>query len=88
MRSIIIVTALAPFAAFAANSAARAQEAPAAFTGECKSYTEAASCDATKWCHFVNRKPVTLPDGKTYQPKGYCGFRAGFKAAWKDTQGK
>lgn len=84
MKTLIIITALAPLAAFVANDA-RAQDANA-FNGNCKPYTEAAACDATKWCHFVNRKAITLPDGKMFQPKGYCGFRAGFKAAW--TQGQ
>lgn len=88
MKKLIIITALAPFMAYAANSAARAQDATA-FSGDCKAYAaDKATCDATKWCHFVQRKPVTLPDGQQFTPAAYCAFKAGFKQAWQQQQAK
>lgn len=84
---IIVIAAVAPLAAFAAQSA-KAQEAKA-FSGKCTEYAATKeACEATQWCHYVTRKAVTLPDGKTFTPKPYCAFRSGMKQAWNATQGQ
>lgn len=82
MLKIIVIAAVAPLAVFAAQ-AAKAQE----FNGDCKVHAASReACVATKWCQFVQRKPITLPDGKTYTPAGYCAFKAGHKQAWQAAQ--
>lgn len=85
---LITIAAVAPFAAFALNSVARAQEAPKTeFSGKCTDYSkDAAACDATGWCHQVTRKAITLPDGKTFTPPAYCAFKSGYGQAWKAKQ--
>ena len=55
------------------------------FKGDCKPYADKPACEASGWCRWTDRKPVTLPTGAQFQPKGFCGFRPGFKAGWKET---
>lgn len=67
------------------STAALAQDG--AFSGKCTDYRDrgAEACNATQWCRWVNSKPVALPNGKTYTPKGYCRFRRGMKEGYKQT---
>lgn len=69
-------------------SAASAQEAPK-FAGDCKPFKDAAACQATQWCHWVQpKKAVALPNGQQFTRTASCGFKSGFKAGWKATAAK
>lgn len=63
--------------------AVAAQEAP--FTGDCKAAGKPGkdACVATQWCHWVQPKPVVLPDGKQIDIPGSCAFKKHHKTAWE-----
>lgn len=74
-------------------TAAAAQDAPkqtADFTGDCKAFTKQGevACTASGWCRWTNRKEITLPNGVTFKPEGFCAFKAGHKQAWSAGLGK
>lgn len=60
------------------------------FSGACTSYKGSGkdACLATQWCRWVDRKPITLPDGNQFTPAGYCAFKPGHKEAWSQAQAK
>ncbi len=82
-RTVMVrtITTTAFAALFVLAGSAGAQE----FKGDCKPFADKAACDTSGWCRWTDRKPVTLPTGQQFQPKGFCGFRPGFKAGWTET---
>lgn len=81
MKTLISTIAIA--ATLATVTGAKAQEA---FTGECKSYTEAQACTGSGWCSWRVRKAIKTPDGKDFTPKAYCAFKPNMKAAYAATR--
>ena len=77
IRSISLAALVIGSALAVCVAQAEAQEAPA----KCNTTKDATACGTSGWCHWVNRKAVTLPTGQTITPPGYCAFRPGFKAA-------
>lgn len=55
------------------------------FTGKCTDYRDKGqtACEATQWCRWAARKPITLPNGKQFTPAGYCAFKPKLKDGWK-----
>lgn len=62
----------------AAQTAAPAQPA---FTGQCADYTPQgkAACIATAWCRWSERKPIALPNGHQFTPRGVCAFKPHYR---------
>lgn len=79
----IIIAATSILLAFVSTPAA-AQD----FKGDCKGYSDPASCQGSGWCTWRQPKPVTLPTGQTFEQKGSCVFRKGFKAAYQASASK
>lgn len=83
MIRIVIIGAIAAASITTLLQPAHAQPTPA-FTGKCTDYRTQGkdACNATDWCIWRTRKPITLPNGQTITPQGACAFKPGHKAAF------
>lgn len=82
MTRIIAIAASA--ASFLAVAGLLAVAAAQDFRGDCTALKQSKeACTASGWCRWVEKKPVTLPNGQTFQPAAVCQFKPNHKEAWK-----
>ena len=87
LRILAIAASAVSFAAVSGLLAGAAMSQD--FSGDCTKYKASKdTCTAQQWCRWLDKKPVVLPNGQTFQPAGVCQFKPGFKQGYQATAQK